>query len=157
MKARYLKLLDYNTWANRRQIACLLENNVINNRTFLLFSHLLTAEEVWLCRIKEMSAPVQRLWELYPSDTLQQMVEDNNSTWQAYLADCSDRDLARDVTYQNTKGESFTTRLDDIITHLVNHGTHHRAQICSLLQQEKVQPPVVDYIVYLREQNSTAG
>ena len=157
MKIHYLKLLDYNTWANRHLLACLLGGKVINNRTFLLFNHLLTAEEVWLCRVKEVPAPVQRLWELHPAASLQQMVEENSQAWYAYLQNCSDQELLREITYQNTKGESFTTRLDDIITHLVNHGTHHRAQIGSLLQQEKVQPPASDYIVYLREKNGAAG
>ncbi len=136
-------------------MVCLLNSNIINNRAFLLFSHLLTAEEIWLSRVKGLAAPVQRLWELYPNDTLQQMVEANSQEWLAYLSNCSEEDFLQEIAYHNTKGESFTTRLDDIITHLINHGTHHRAQISALLQLEKVQPPVSDYVFYLREQNIT--
>lgn len=126
----------------------------MNNKIFLLFSHVLTAEEVWLCRVKGLQAPTQRLWQIYQNDTLQQMLEDNSRNWQDHLETCSQKDLSRTIEYKNTKGESFTTRLEDIVTHLVNHGSHHRAQVASLLQQEKIQPPISDYIVYVREQSS---
>lgn len=123
----------------------------MNNKIYLLFSHLLTAEEVWLSRARGEVGPVQRLWELYPNDALQRMLEENSEAWLSYLEACQEQDLVREVAYQNTKGESFTTRLDDIVQHLVNHGTHHRAQIASMLQHEKVLPPVSDYIFYIRE------
>lgn len=155
MKEHYLKLLGYNAWTNRRFLASMLENTVMNNKIFLLFSHLLTAEEVWLCRAKGVGAPVQRLWEVYPNETLQLMLADNSQAWIDYVNSLEESSLATEVSYRNTKGESFSTRLDDIITHLVNHGTHHRAQIASMLQQEKIQPPVSDYVVYVREQKAT--
>jgi uncharacterized damage-inducible protein DinB len=151
MKAHILKLLNYNTWANRRFLSCMQENTVVNNKVFLLLSHLLTAEEIWLCRVKGVVAPVQRMWEIYPNATLPLMLEENSSQWIEYLNNCSSDDFDQEATYKNSKGESFSTRLDDIITHMVNHGSHHRAQIASLLQQEKIQPPASDYIVYIRE------
>jgi uncharacterized damage-inducible protein DinB len=154
MKAYLQKLLDYNTWANRRFLACLLESTVVNNKVFLLFSHVLTAEEVWLSRAQGNIGPVQRLWEIYSNDALQKMVEENSQAWHLFLENCEKEDLVREVSYQNTKGETFSTRLDDIITHMTNHGTHHRAQIASMLQQEKVQPPASDYIVFIRDQKS---
>ncbi|AHM61485.1 DinB family protein [Flammeovirgaceae bacterium 311] len=153
MKAHFLKLLNYNTWANRRFLSSLQENTVVNNKVFLLLSHLLTAEEVWLCRVKGLAAPVQRLWEIYPNATLPLMLEENSREWIGYLNNCSDSDLEREIVYQNTKGETFSTRLDDIIMHMINHGSHHRGQIASMLQQEKVQVPASDYIVYVRELN----
>lgn len=156
MKAHYQKLLDYNAWNNRRLLACLLDNTVMNNKVFLLFSHMLTAEEVWLCRAKNMQAPTQRLWQVYANETLQQMVEENSRSWLEYLESRGESDLTQAVVYQNTKGEAFSTSLNDIITHLVNHGTHHRAQIVSMLQQEKIQAPASDYIVYIREQHTAA-
>ena len=133
-------------------MACLQDSTIVNNKVYLLFSHLLTAEEVWLCRAKGLAAPVQRLWEIYSVETLQRMLEENSQAWTDYLNSIEEKDLQREVSYQNTKGESFTTRLDDIITHLVNHGTHHRAQIASMLQHEKILSPVSDYIAYIREQ-----
>lgn len=126
----------------------------MNNKIFLLFSHLLTAEAVWLSRAQGAAGPVQHLWEVYPNEVLQRMLEENSQAWYDYLQACDKNVLSGEITYKNSKGEAFTTRLDDVITHLVNHGTHHRAQIASMLQQEKVQAPVSDYIVYIREQQT---
>lgn len=152
MKVHFLKLLDYNFWANRLFMIHLADSSVINNKIFLLFSHVLTAEEIWLCRAKGVEAPLQRLWQEYPTATLQQMLQNNAQEWPAYLSTLEEQELEREIPYKNSKGEQFQTRLDDIVTHLVNHGTHHRAQIASMLQQEKVQPPLSDYIIYIREQ-----
>jgi uncharacterized damage-inducible protein DinB len=35
---------------------------------------------------------------------------------------------------------------------VVNHGTHHRAQIALLLREAEIAPPATGYIYYLREQ-----
>jgi uncharacterized damage-inducible protein DinB len=151
MKEHFLKLLTYNGWANRCFMQLLEDSPVINNKIFLLFSHVLTAEEVWLCRARSTEPPLQRLWQEYPNTVLKKMLEDNAHQWQAHVAGLKEKALLQPIAYQNSKGESFRTPLCDIITHLVNHGTHHRGQIAGLLQQEKVQPPVSDYIHYLRQ------
>ncbi|EMR00769.1 hypothetical protein [Cesiribacter andamanensis] len=52
MKEHYLRLLGYTSWANRRFMSCLEESSLINSKIYLLFSHVLTAEEIWLCRAK---------------------------------------------------------------------------------------------------------
>jgi uncharacterized damage-inducible protein DinB len=38
-----------------------------------------------------------------------------------------------------------------VVTHMVNHGTHHRGQVHGLLSQTEVPPPPLDLIYYLRE------
>jgi uncharacterized damage-inducible protein DinB len=34
--------------------------------------------------------------------------------------------------------------------HLVNHGTHHRSEVATMLTKLGVAPPPIDYVVYLR-------
>ncbi len=157
MKEHFLKVLSYNAWSNRRFMTCMLGSTVMNNKIFLLFSHLLTAEAVWLSRAQGGIGPVEHLWEVYPNDVLQRMLEENSQAWYDYIQACDKNALSGEVTYNNSKGEAYTTRLDDIITHFVNHGTHHRAQIASMLQQEKVEAPVSDYIAFIREQQPALG
>ncbi len=55
------------------------------------------------------------------------------------------------VPYQNSKGVNYTNNLSDIITHVINHGTHHRAQIGQLLKQAGIEKlPMTDYIAFVR-------
>lgn len=61
-------------------------------------------------------------------------------------------ELDQPITYTNSKGNSFTTALEDVIFHALNHETHHRGQIALVLRESGVAPPATDYIFFLREQ-----
>ena len=60
-------------------------------------------------------------------------------------------DLTQSVRYQNTSGTPFENELQDLAHHVVNHGTHHRAQIAQTLRQSGESPPATDYIYFLRD------
>lgn len=62
-------------------------------------------------------------------------------------------DLDRVLTYRNTKGNSFSDRLWQMLQHLVNHGTYHRGQIITLLRQLGATPVATDMIAFYREQS----
>jgi uncharacterized damage-inducible protein DinB len=64
--------------------------------------------------------------------------------------------LASSVTYKNLKGDSFENRVEDMLFHVVNHGTYHRGQVTTLLHQlgvTKIQS--MDIIFYLRSRNKS--
>ena len=63
-----------------------------------------------------------------------------------------EENLDKLISYQNSSGKIFSNKLSDILLHLFNHGTHHRAQISLLLRQNNIVPPKTDYIFYKREQ-----
>lgn len=55
------------------------------------------------------------------------------------------------VQYKNLKGDSFENQVEDLLFHVVNHGTYHRGQVTTLLHQlgvTKIQS--MDIIFYLR-------
>lgn len=145
-------MFAYNRWANELFLDCLSSNTVANARVFLLMSHLLTAEEVWLCRIKSEPAPNDRLWQEYELSQLKVKNRENAEAWMGWLQELSEQDLTHQLSYRNTKGETFSTAVADVLNHVVNHGTYHRAQVASLLRLESVDPPASDYIQYARLQ-----
>ncbi|MCE2996603.1 MAG: DinB family protein [Cyclobacteriaceae bacterium] len=64
--------------------------------------------------------------------------------------------LSTSVTYKNLKGDSFENQVEDMLFHVVNHGTYHRGQVTTLLHQlgvTKIQS--MDIIFYLRELNKS--
>jgi uncharacterized damage-inducible protein DinB len=76
-------------------------------------------------------------------------IEANAHGWKAYLE--SVHDFNQSITYQNQSGKTYANVLSDILSHVVNHGTHHRAQIGQLLKFGGLEHlPVTDYIAYLR-------
>lgn len=154
MKAHYLQLWEYNCWANARILNALEENMAINNRIFLLTSHILVAQQVWFDRIQGVSAPIDRLWDTYDLPTLKRLHKQTSADWQAFLEESNAFDFKHEFAYKNSKGDNFSSCLADILTHLVNHGTYHRGQVSNLLKQERIDPPVTDYIAFARERST---
>ncbi|RYE14391.1 MAG: damage-inducible protein DinB, partial [Sphingobacteriales bacterium] len=56
-------------------------------------------------------------------------------------------------TYTNTQGKTYTNTVLQILTHVVNHATYHRAQIATDMRQHSLEPLMTDYIAYARELN----
>jgi uncharacterized damage-inducible protein DinB len=54
------------------------------------------------------------------------------------------------VAYRTSRGEPFTTRLEDILAHVVLHGAHHRGQIALRVREAGGDPAGTDYITYVR-------
>jgi uncharacterized damage-inducible protein DinB len=55
------------------------------------------------------------------------------------------------IAYKNTRGESFENSVRDILFHINNHSTHHRAQIAARIREAGITPPTSDYIFYRRK------
>jgi uncharacterized damage-inducible protein DinB len=54
------------------------------------------------------------------------------------------------ITYETTEGRTFSNTLQDILFHVINHSTHHRAQIAADFRANGLEPLALDYIFYKR-------
>lgn len=77
-------------------------------------------------------------------------MELNHSDWLAYIQSLQPDDFNRSINYTNSQGDHFASVLQDIITQVSNHGTHHRGTIIALMKEENYLPPALDYIIYTR-------
>lgn len=117
-------------------------------------AHMVRAEEVWLERVEGAVAPaVGTAGETAPF-------------WPAWgLAECRERHarvsaellgMARssqriEVSYTNSKGETFSNMLEDLLLHVSVHGQFHRGRASALLRAAGMAAPVGDYIAFVRE------
>lgn len=140
------KLLRYDAWANERIFVVFsnLDPSEEKENIQQLFAHLLTAQRVWVNRIKGILVPSE-IWPKLTIDELKTHLKENPSL---LLTLIPDKDLT--IEYQNSKGDTFQNSVEDIFTHLIIHGQHHRAQIASLLRTSGVIPPSTDFIFFLR-------
>jgi uncharacterized damage-inducible protein DinB len=143
------KLAAYNYWANNRLLQHLENIHAeIPDTTLQLLSHVVNTQAIWLSRIE--NKPIA----LMPFDThtLAQCRELHGASSQQLqtLAALTQPELAAEVNYTNTKGEGFTNSIHDILTHVFNHSTYHRAQIARDLRQNNLEPINTDYIFYVR-------
>ena len=143
------KLAAYNNWANSRLLLHLENiNGNIPETTLQLLSHILNAQAIWLSRVRNIKV-TQAPFDTQTLAQCRHLHETTSGQLQAQAA-LSAPELARNITYTNTKGEEFTNSIDDILTHVINHGTYHRAQIARDLRQHNLEPINTDYIFYVR-------
>ena len=58
---------------------------------------------------------------------------------------------ARQVRYTNSRGEPWTSTVEEILTHIVIHSAYHRGQIASDLRASGQEPAYTDYIHAVRQ------
>lgn len=149
----FIKLFDYDKLTNLKLIELLKEEKGCAKGVGIM-SHLLVAQQIWLKRCLGESGGVGSLWPNWKVDRLESILVENNANWIGFLSALNDVHLDEIIiSYQNTKGATFTNRLEDVLTHVINHGTHHRAQIGQHLKLDGFTLPNTDYIFYIREQN----
>ncbi len=146
MKEYFAKLFDYDTHVNL-QIAGLIKTSNHPQKVIELMSHVLSAQQIWLSRCEGRPFDNYQLWPKWDIDTFTDIIETNKKDWANFLQ--AETDIHRIVAYKNSKGEKFSAPLTDILAHVINHGTHHRAQIGLLLKQSTgIELPFTDYIYF---------
>ena len=149
MTCYYQRLFAYENWANERIAECLQAMNQPDERALELLSHVLAAKITWLNRLNGISSFVP-LWEKHDIIDCMLLLTQNNRAWEVFLKTLTDEKLNSVVTYTNTKGEAYSTQIQEILTHVINHSTYHRGQMVSSLKGKIPVLPVTDYIVFER-------
>jgi uncharacterized damage-inducible protein DinB len=150
MKNHFIRLLNYDRYANLRILAALLQRED-HAQAEQLMAHLLVAQQVWLGRCIGKSANIATLWPDWKADTFEKRINENYQQGLTYLESLSDDDFELSIHYKNLQGDSFETKLTDVLTQLFNHGTHHRAQAGQHLKLAGADLPNTDYIVFVRQ------
>jgi len=150
MKDYFIRLLHYDRYANLRILAVLVETED-HVKAEQLLAHLLTAQQVWLGRCIGKSPHITTLWPDWKADTFEQMINENHEQWLTYLESLNNDDFKQVIQYKNLQGDPFETKLADILAHLFNHGTHHRAQAGQHLKLAGTDLPNTDYILFARQ------
>jgi len=145
------RLVRYTRWAHTRVLDALRSVPTPPARAVELFSHVLRVQDVWYGRVASTAHADLDLWADEALSACADRLEPSMRRWQAVLDERA-QDLDQRIAYTNSKGTAFETPLRDILSHVVNHGTHHRAQIALVLREADIAPPVTDYIFFLREQ-----
>ncbi len=147
MQAYFLRLFDYDFVTNETMITATRDAGA-PVKAVQLFAHLLAVNQIWLSRCKnEISAtPLQPDWQ---TASFQSINRENHERWIVFLN--AENDFDRVVTYKNFQGNVFTNTITNCITQVINHGTHHRAQVGQQLKLAGTEKlPITDYIYYLR-------
>jgi uncharacterized damage-inducible protein DinB len=151
MKDYFLHIFEYNKWANNLINKSLKENKISGEKIFTLFSHIIIAQILWLNRIKKEPYEFKDFWSRLSPGKMEVLYKRSNSDWISFITTHSEEDLRKTCSYVNSKGNNCSNTMAQIITHVINHSTYHRAQIALLLRTEGINPPLTDYIAFFRK------
>jgi uncharacterized damage-inducible protein DinB len=150
--ADFEKLFGYTRWARERVLDALQSADAAPERAVELLSHTLRAQDMWYGRIEKTDHATLDLWADEDLGACAERAAASARRWDAVLAERAANDLDQPIAYTNSKGTHFETPLRDLLSHVVNHGTHHRAQIALVLREAGIAPPATDYIFFVRDE-----
>ena len=142
-------LYGHMAWANDCVCRSLRETPGNDPHALEQFAHILAAEHVWLARIDGRSASVP-VWPVLTIEECADMAADNARDFTDLLARESNASLERVVTYTNSAGQVFSSRVVDILAHVALHGTYHRGQVSLMTRRGGGTPAPTDFIAFIR-------
>jgi uncharacterized damage-inducible protein DinB len=136
------ELYEYNKNMNTEFIKKIKNEKYKNPKIDKLMSHILAAHHIWTHRILKKDDKTS-VWEKYAQDYMQVV---NISNHDLTLEILESFDLKYEVKYESSEGISYSNTVSDILLHVLNHSTHHRAQISTYLREANIDPVPSDYI-----------
>jgi uncharacterized damage-inducible protein DinB len=150
MVDHYTRLFAYDDWANREVLAALRTVKKPSAQSLKFIAHILAAERLWFDRLQQCDQTVM-VWPAMTLDECDFMASALAKLWKSYLSVSSEDQLATTVRYHNSKGELWSSRVDDILTHLIMHSVYHRGQIATDMRSVGLTPAYTDFIHSVRQ------
>jgi uncharacterized damage-inducible protein DinB len=138
------RLFAYDSWANREEVRHLRALAAPPPRAVRILAHIVGTEWLWLGRLRGDPKPAI-VWPDLTLDQIARQIEELAPEWPKHFGST---DV---VEYVNSKGETWTSRADDILMHVVLHGGYHRGQIALIVRDSAQEPAYTDYIHCVRQ------
>jgi uncharacterized damage-inducible protein DinB len=142
------RLFAYDAWANAESLKAVRDGGAPATAVRLM-AHVVAAGRLWKGRLHADPAPVV-VWPELPVEAIAAEVDRLGRLWLAFVAGLDGVALVRSVSYVNSKGEEWTTSVDDVLMHVVLHSAYHRGQVGYVLRAAGAQPAYTDYAHCIR-------
>lgn len=139
----------YNAWANQLFFDSYRSNsNKIPGSAISLMSHILNAQMIWLGRISGETINL-KVWDNHSFEECEAYHLLSSSDLLAVVT-VATVDGDRNIAYTTSLNAPFNDSLHNILLHIFNHGTYHRAQIAKDMKINGLEPLNTDYIRFVR-------
>ncbi|MCA9826533.1 MAG: hypothetical protein KC482_01120 [Dehalococcoidia bacterium] len=136
----------WNDWANWRVFEVLKGTDGEPERALAAFQHILETEVTWLRRIVGHPEPNLPLWGEVSMGSCGVWLNESREL----IAGLSDADLDRSISYRNSKGDSFTDSVGEVLGHTFLHSSQYRGEAAGLLAAAGHTVPDLDLIFWKR-------
>ncbi|MHB8928252.1 MAG: DinB family protein [Bacillota bacterium] len=109
--------------------------------------HMAGAEDYWIGRVLTGKGPMLPDVERVPLPAeLQKLWAGLVARTRQYIASLAEADLARDIEWHWSSGQTVHFTVGQALLHLTTHEIHHRGQIMAMIRLLGHEPPEVDLI-----------
>lgn len=153
LKNHLLKMLESEIWANQVLVDTIEKAKAPDERTLLLFSHILSSYSMWLSRVSgtEITTALFQERTLEESKALMKHVF---SEIKSYLQQADEAEITRVIHFIfPLDGSKRKLSVADAVTHLVTHSSYHRGQIMTRLKEKVETLPLTTYIAFAMEKD----
>jgi uncharacterized damage-inducible protein DinB len=118
----------------------------VSEKAMTLLCHILNAHQIWNARINGVP-PGTGVWDVH---ALAELASRDTNNFERSIEILNRNELDNVISYTNTEGATYSNTVRDILFHVINHSTYHRAQIATELKQAGLKLTPTDYILYKR-------
>lgn len=148
--------LDYHIWATNKLLTYLqsLPHEIFHKELQSVFPsvertlhHLYEVDALWFSRLCQQETPVE-------VDTFSSVSECHTYFQSLHKEMAAWKHKGHTIVYETSIGEACQNTTEEILYHIVNHGTYHRGNITAMLWQLGKKGVSTDYIYYLRDKET---
>jgi uncharacterized damage-inducible protein DinB len=132
-------LYEYNEWANDHVLdaAALLSDDEFSRKQGASFesvegnlAHIVGAQIIWLQRWTGGAnpKPVSEFQKMRGIPSIREAFENSHAELRSFLDSLTEEGLERVLAHRDSAGNPYERVMWKLMSHVVNHGTHHRAE-----------------------------
>ena len=147
---------DYKQWADQRTLLAASTLDASLQATALAFvcqqlNHMLIVEELFRARLLGLPAPhAATNTQVLPAlDELQDRLGASGSWFADYAAALAPASRDEIIRFVFADGQAGSMSREEILFHIINHGTYHRGAIGHALEKAGAQRPADTYTLYI--------
>lgn len=147
----------YKYWADERTlmaIKCIDENSFSEEYKFTLqqINHMIIVEDLFRSRLESMPEPHKATnTNCVPEfNELKSRLLESGKWYIDYVSNLSVEAGQNSISFRFTE-KGYSMKVDEMLFHVVNHGSYHRGSIARALDLANVAHPVDGYCAYIHE------
>lgn len=149
MRDYFIRLYDYDSWANRELLTSLRSCPALPPRALEWLGHLLVAQQFVLEVLSGRDGNWLQERTALDFAECEELIAELSAAWRRYFDGQSADDITSEITFRNSRGEIVTRRVTDLLTHGINHSTYHRGQIALEVRAAGGEPARIDFPVWV--------
>ena len=149
-KDDFLRMFAYDQWANRECLRAMRGGGAVSKEIVGRIAHILSAEKLWLERVRRTPQSMA-VWPNSTIEDCEAMANEIAAEWRKYLNELLPRGLDDKIEYRNSKGEAWSSRVEDVLIHVLMHSAYHRGQIALEMRAAGIEPAYTDFIHAVRQ------